>query len=95
MAALGVWPLIAWSAMGVAYEWHALNHPADYAKIVAVLVAAAAVAHWNAARLAKSDEAAVVFEEAMPPMIQTLGLSFEASTPVDPPVAAGHGTGPG
>jgi hypothetical protein len=95
MAVLGVWPLIAWSAMGVAYEWHALDHPADYAKIIAVLVAAASVARWNAARLAKSEEAAVVFEEAMPPTIQTLGLSFEASTPVNPPVAAGHGTGPG
>jgi len=89
MAVLGVWPLIAWAAMGVAYEWRAFDQPGDYAKIIAVLVAAVVVARWNAARLAKSDEAAVVFEEAMPAMIQTLGLSFEASTPADPPIAAG------
>jgi hypothetical protein len=81
MAVLGVWPLIAWAGLGVAYERQSFNHPVDYAKIIAVLVAAALLGRWRAARLAHSEEAAVVFEEAMPPTIQTLGLSFEASTP--------------
>jgi hypothetical protein len=80
MAVLGVWPVIAWAGMGVAYEFRSFQHADDYARIVAVLVAAAAGLRWRAARLAKSEEAMVHFEEAMPPIIQTLGLTFEPTT---------------
>jgi hypothetical protein len=82
MAALGVWPIIAMSAEAVAWEGRALDRPARYAEMIAVIAAVAVAARWRAARLAKSEEAAMLFEEALPPTIQTLGLSVERSTPV-------------
>ncbi len=80
MAMFGVSPLIMWAAMGVAHERTAFDHPADYAKIVAILVGAAVVARWRAERLARSEEAAMTFEESVPPLVQTLGLRFEPTT---------------
>jgi len=77
MAILGVWPLLAWTAMGVAWERSALNDPVRYGEMIAVLAAAALVGRWNAARLARSAESGVRFEEAMPPVLQTLGLRFD------------------
>jgi hypothetical protein len=63
--------------VGVYWEWRALNNPVLYAEIVAALLAAAVVARWRAGRVAKSDDADVQFEEAMPPVLQTLGLRFD------------------
>ncbi len=80
MAIFGVWPLIAWTAAGVAWETRALNNPVQYAQMIAVLAAVAAAVRWNASRLAKSDEAHMYFEEEMPPILQTLGLRFEPTT---------------
>ena len=40
----------------------------------------ALLARWRAQHLARSDEADVRFEEAMPPAVQTLGLTFEPTT---------------
>jgi hypothetical protein len=82
MAALGVWPVIAMAAEAVAWEGRALDQPARYAEMIAAIAAVAVAARWRAARLAKSEEAAMLFEEALPPTIQTLGLSIERSTPV-------------
>jgi site-specific recombinase XerD len=42
--------------------------------------AVAAWARWRAQHLARSDEADVRFEEATPPAVQTLGLTFEPTT---------------
>jgi hypothetical protein len=80
MAVMGVWPLLAFSAMGVAWESRILNDAARYAAMIAVLSAVALLARWRAQHLAKSDEADVRFEEAMPPAVQTLGLTFEPTT---------------
>jgi len=80
MAVMGVWPLLAFSAMGVAWESRILNDAARYAAMIAVLSAVALLARWRAQHLARSDEAYVRFEEAMPPAVQTLGLTFEPTT---------------
>ena len=77
MAIFGIWPLIAWTAGGVAWRVVASNDPLQYAELVAVLAAVAVAARWNAVRLAKSDEAHFHFEQEMPPVLQTLGLRFE------------------
>jgi hypothetical protein len=80
MAAMGIYPLILGMAMGVIWETRALNDPVRYAEMIAALAAAAVVAGWSSARLARSDEASMRFEEAMPPVVQTLGLRFEPTT---------------
>ena len=80
MAVMGVWPILAFSAMGVAWEGGTLNDAARYAAMIAVLSAVALLARWRAQHLARSDEADVRFEEAMPPAVQTLGLTFEPTT---------------
>jgi hypothetical protein len=80
MAWLAAGPLLFWVAMGVAQERTAFDHPAEYWKIVATLVAGAALARWNAERRARSDEAIMTFEESIPPLVQTLGLRFEPTT---------------
>jgi len=80
MAVMGVFPLLALSAMGVAWESRILNDPARYAEMIAVLSAVALLARWRAQHLARSDEADLRFEEAMPPEVQTLGLTFEPTT---------------
>jgi hypothetical protein len=80
MAVMGVMPLLSFSVMGVAWESRVLNHPPRYAAMIAVLSAVALLARWRAQRLAKSDDASMRFEEAMPPAVQTLGLSFEPTT---------------
>ena len=79
MAVMGVVPLLAFAAMGVAWESQILNDPARYAEMIAVLSAVALLARWRAQHLARS-EATVRFEEAMPPEVQTLGLTFEPTT---------------
>ncbi len=80
MAVMGVWPLLAFSAMGVAWESRVLNDAARYTAMIAVLSAVALLARFRAQHLARSAEADVRFEEAMPPAVQTLGLTFEPTT---------------
>jgi hypothetical protein len=80
MAVLGVLPLLAFSAMGVAWESGILSDAARYAAMIAVLSAVALLARWRAQHLARSDYADVRFEEAMPPAVQTLDLTFEPTT---------------
>jgi hypothetical protein len=80
MAVLGVFPLLSFSAMGVAWESRILNDAARYAAMIAVMSAVALLARWRAQHLARSDEADVRFEEATPPAVQTLGLTFEPTT---------------
>ena len=80
MAVLGVWPLLAFSAMGVAWESSILNDASRYAALVVGLSAVALLARWRAQRLARSHDADVRFEEVMPPAVETLGLTFEPTT---------------
>jgi hypothetical protein len=80
MAVMGVWPLLAFSAMGVTWESRVLNDAARYTAMIAVLSAVALLARWRAQHLARSDEADVHFEEAIKPAVQTLGLTFEPTT---------------
>jgi len=77
MAILGVWPVIALTAAGVAWESRAFYDPFDYGEIVAGLAALLVAARWSASRLAHADETTVVFDESMPPVLQTLGLRFD------------------
>ena len=77
MALMCLWPLLAWSAMGVQWELGAFDHPARYAQMTGILAAAAMAARWSASHLAKSDQADVYFEETIPTVVQTLGLRFE------------------
>jgi hypothetical protein len=80
MAVMGVWPLLSFSAMGVAWESSILDDPTRYAALIAVLSVVALLARWRAQHMAKSDEADMRFEEATPPAMQTLGLTFEPTT---------------
>jgi hypothetical protein len=80
MAVMGVWPLLAFSAMGVAWESRILNDAAGYAAMIAVLSGVALLARWRAQHLSRSEESDVRFEEAMPPEVQTLGLTFEPTS---------------
>lgn len=80
MAVMGLWPLLAFSAMGVAWEDRILDDPTRYGAMIAVLSAVALLARWRAQYLARSGEGDVCFEEAMPPAVQRLGLTFEPTT---------------
>lgn len=86
MAVMGVWPVLALSAMGVAWESRILNDAHRYAAMLAVLSAVALLARWRAQHLARRGEADLRFEEAMPPAVQVLGLTFEPTPARDPAV---------
>lgn len=78
MAVMGVWPVLAFSGMGVAWESRILDKDWNrYVAMIAVLFAIALLSRARAQHLAKSKEANVRFEEAMPPAVQSLGLTFE------------------
>jgi len=77
MAIVGVWPLIVLIGPGVYWEWRSLREPMLYAEIVAALLALALAARWSSARLARSGEGGVHFEEEFPPVLQTLNLRFD------------------
>ena len=80
MAAMGVGPLLALSAMGVAWERGALEDWGRYFEMIAVLSAVALLARLWAQFLARSDDADLRFEEAISPAVQTLGLTFEPTS---------------
>ncbi len=80
MAVMGVWPLLAFSGMGVAWEAGVLNDPPRYLALIGGLSAVALLVRWWSQRLARSGEADVRFEEDLPPVVRTLGLTFEPTS---------------
>ena len=59
---------------GAAFELGALNDPALYAALVAILVTLAGAIRWRTAVQAKSEEAGVQFEDEPEPAVLRLGL---------------------
>ena len=81
LAGLGLLFLIL---KGVKFERRALENPASYAKMLAVLGIAAVCVRWRTVALAKSEEAIVQFEEVQSPAILALGLNRDGALPNEP-----------
>jgi hypothetical protein len=70
---------------GAAFEFGALNDPARYAALLAVLVTLAGVIRWRTAVRTKSKEAGVQFEDEPEPAVLRLGLQHpDGVLPTDP-----------
>jgi len=67
---------------GANLERRALDSPATYAAMVAVLAIAAICAGWRTMARAKSEESEVQFEETMAPTILVLGLNRDGVVPM-------------
>ncbi len=79
---IGVWMgLLSLLGKGVGLERRALDDPALYVRMVAVLVIALAAARWRTVSADNSDEAIVQFEDVLPAAIQVLGLSRDGVWP--------------
>jgi len=63
-------------------ERDSFDSTAHYAAIVGVLAALAIGVRWSATRLAKSEEGALQFEEAMEPAVFALDLHRDGVTPI-------------
>jgi hypothetical protein len=63
--------VVSWAAE---FEMHSLEDPVRFALMVAVLISAAILVRWRAAVLTSSEEADLLFEEALPPAVLVLGL---------------------
>lgn len=59
---------------GAEFERHALEHPASSVAMLVVLVIAAVCATWRTAKLAKSSDVELQFEEEPRPAVLVLGL---------------------
>jgi hypothetical protein len=66
---------------GAVLELNALGDPAQYATMIAILVAGAAATRWYTCRQASADELVVQFEEEEPPVLQGLGLFRDGVLP--------------
>jgi hypothetical protein len=62
---------------GVRLEQRALEHPASYARMLAILGLVAICVRWRAVAQAKSPEGALQFEDEAPPVIFALDLHHE------------------
>lgn len=70
---------------GAALERGALDHPARYTVLIAVLVIAVGALRWRTAVRAKSEEAVVRFEDEPEPVILRLGLQhLDGVLPIGP-----------
>jgi len=67
---------------GANLERRALDSPATYAAMVAVLAIAAICAGWRTMARAKSEESEVQFEESLTPTILVLGLNRDGVVPM-------------
>lgn len=66
---------------GATFELKALHDPAQYAAMIAILVAAVAIAGWSAGRPASVEEPVVQFEEEETPVLLGLGLFRDGVLP--------------
>jgi hypothetical protein len=62
------------------YELKAIDAPAEFLKMIAVLALVAAAARWCAAASVRDEAVAVEFEETMAPAVQLLGLTRDGVT---------------
>ncbi len=76
---------------GISYELRALRDPWMYARLLAVLVAAAIWAWRRTVTLANLEESVVTFEEEQTPAILTLGLFRDGALPTETPIEAERG----
>lgn len=67
---------------GVNFERRALDRPASYAAMVAVLAVAALCVRWRTMTRAKSEESEVQFEETLTPTVLVLGLNRDGVVPM-------------
>ena len=74
-----------WIGQAVHLERDSFDNAAGYAAIVGALAALAIGARWSAARLAKSPEGELQFEEAAEPAIFALDLHRDGVTPIATP----------
>ena len=81
-AFLGFWVYVNLVAGGANLERRALDRPASFAAMAALLAAAALCVRWRTIARAKSEESEVQFEETMPPAILVLGLNRDGVVPL-------------
>jgi hypothetical protein len=76
---------------GAAFELGALNDPALYAALIAILVTLAGAMRWRTSVRAKSNEAEVQFADEPEPAILKLDLQHrDGVLPTDPSDAVAH-----
>jgi CubicO group peptidase (beta-lactamase class C family) len=80
---------LPWIVKTAQLERDSFDHAANYAAMVGVLAVLAIGARWSAARLAKSEEGALKFEDAMEPAIFALDLHRDGVTPIALPPGSG------
>jgi CubicO group peptidase (beta-lactamase class C family) len=80
---------LPWIVKTAQLERDSFDHLADYAAMIGVLATLAIGARWSAARLAKSEEGALKFEDAMEPTIFALDLHRDGVTPIALPPGSG------
>lgn len=80
MAVLAAVALLLLIGRGVPFERRAFDQPAAYAASTGLLAVLAGVARWRTMAAARSDEAIVQFEDAMPPVILELGLRRDGTS---------------
>jgi hypothetical protein len=83
---LVILPLMAQAAQ---LERDSFDNAAGYAAVVGLLAALAICARWSAARLAKSPEGELHFEESAEPTIFALDLHRDRVTPMADPRESG------
>ncbi|HLJ47415.1 MAG TPA: hypothetical protein VKU01_15470 [Bryobacteraceae bacterium] len=79
LAAVG---LLVLMVRGVLIEYRALQNPASFAVMTAVLAAVALIARWRAVSYAASEAATVEYEDRPTPAILPLGLNRDGVWPV-------------
>ena len=65
-------------------ELSALEDPARYAAMIAILVAVAGAARWRTARRANTEEPVVQFDDEQAPVLTSLGLFRDGVLPIQP-----------
>jgi hypothetical protein len=77
---------LTWLAhLGVTFEQHALQEPRTMTVLLVVLAVVAVGVRWGTAAMARSEPAALQFEEAPPPAVMGLGLHRDGVMIVGPP----------
>ena len=82
MMFLGGMGLLLVSSWFTDYELAAMKSPLSFAGFLALLAIAAAAARRAVNASTRDEEAAVQFEDVMPPAVQTLGLTRDGVTPL-------------
>jgi hypothetical protein len=81
--------ILPWVVKTAQWERDSFDNAANYAAVVGALALLAIGARWSTARMAKSPEGALQFEDAMEPAIFALDLHRDGVTPVALPPGPG------